>query len=319
MQSPLGMCSESGRPVAYAEPQTDCEFPLPVFYVNRDCDDDRRARIELELKGAGLAGERVPAVNGLAVPEDLRSYFFEADTPDSRLKLGEDSRLKPGEVGCYASHLKTFKIIVERSLKYALVVEDDALLPRDIRGSIEEIIASLPDTWDFVHLGGDTRRAIKPLCALEHGRTLVRFSRVPSGTFGYLISAAGARKLLTPVRRHWPFDTDTRRPWLFGVEVFGVVPRIITHNDAPPSCIQTTGGRARGRRGVQTPSRASWTGNPLHSPEAAYYNFKTLGPLWWGSCLLRNAFARFTRGLGLQGKPAGSEPLAPLNPASPLQ
>ncbi len=289
-QSPLRK-TRGGAAQPLAERLRSSRFPLPTFYINRDCDTDRRANIESELNSAGLSAERVSAIDGLAVPRSLRAYFFESN----RLA----SLLKPGEVGCYASHLKTLDIIVKRGLSYALVLEDDALLPPDLRETVENIVERLPESWDIVHLCGNPHRVVKPVAKLEHGRALVRYSRVPTGAFGYLISASGARKLLAPIKRHWPFDTDMKRPWLFALQIYGVVPKIIGHDDASPSRIQATGGRSRGRRGSPIPSRHSWTGNPLHCPEAAYYNFVTLGPLWWGSCLLRNAFGRAMTALGL--------------------
>ncbi|MBZ0211499.1 MAG: glycosyltransferase family 25 protein [Hyphomicrobium sp.] len=285
-----------GGTIPFFEPQVgpsrECQFSVPTFYINRDCDEDRRAAIELELRTAGIAAERIRAVEGLAVPEDLRAYFFDAE----RLS----SALKPGEVGCYASHLKALKTMIERGLEYALILEDDAVLPRDLRRVIDDVLACLPHSWDLVHLCGDPRRAVKPVRRLKHRGTLVRYSRVPSGTVGYLISRGGARKFLAPIKRSWPVDTDFRRPWLFGLETYGVAPKIIDHSDSLPSPIQSMGGRARARRGLPRPSFHSWTGNPLHCPEGVYYNFRALGPLSWARCSLENAYARAAGMLGLK-------------------
>jgi glycosyl transferase, family 25 len=273
-------------------PPRQAQFPLPVFYINRDCDDDRRANIELALRAAGLAAERVPAIEGLSVPAGLNDFFFDSGTLVSSLT--------PGEVGCYASHLKACEMITERGLDYALVLEDDALPPRDLRRTIKEVVSQLPNDWDVVHICGAPRRATKPLAELERGRTLVRYSRVPSGAYGYLISAAGARKFLTPIKRYWPFDTDMQRPWLLALQIYGVTPRIVGHDDASPSRIIAMGGRSRGRRGLPKPSRAAWTGNPLHSPAGALYNLQTLGPLWWSRCSVQNACSRIANALRLR-------------------
>ena len=245
----------SSAPVA---PRPHGEFALPVFYINRDCDDDRRLSLERAVRAAGLEAERVSAVEGLSVPAGLKDYFFDADDLISSLT--------PGEVGCYASHLKTLEMMLECNLDYALVLEDDALPPRDLRRIVKDVMSQLPQDWDVVHLCGTPRRAVKPLAELERGRALVRYSRVPSGAFGYLISAAGAHKLLTPMKRYWPFDTDMKRPWLLGLQIYGVTPRVVGHDDASPSRILAMGGRSRGRRGWPKPSRAAWTGNePIRS------------------------------------------------------
>jgi glycosyl transferase, family 25 len=286
-------CERAALPTApRTAPTREAQFPLPVLYINRDCDADRRANIELALRAADLKAERVPAVEGLSVPAGLRDYFFDAD--------GLVSSLTPGEVGCYASHLKACESIAARNLDYALVLEDDALPPRDLRRIVKDVMSQLPKDWDVVHLCGTPRRAVKPLVELERGRTLVRYSRVPSGAFGYLISGAGARKLLTPIERYWPFDTDMKRPWLLGLQVYGVTPRVVAHDDASPSRILAMGGRSRGRRGLPKPSRAAWSGNPLHSPAGALYNLRALGPLWWARCGVQNARRRAANALRLR-------------------
>ena len=262
--------------------------PIPTFFVNRDRDEERRAAIELELENASIVGERIAGVEGLAVPWDLRPFFFDGDSPPTQLD--------GGEVGCYASHLKAMKIIVERRLGYALIIEDDALLPGDLNATIDSVLENLPDEWDLVHLCNEPCRAVKTLAQIGNSRTLIRYSRVPAGTVGYLVSYAGAKKFLVPVKRIWPVDTDFRRPWEFGMEVYGVAPKVIGHNGELPAAIQS---RSRRRRGIPVPSAKCWYGNPLHSPQGALYNIKALGPLRWMSCLLQNTLRRAVRGVGL--------------------
>jgi glycosyl transferase family 25 len=262
------------------------QFPTPTLYINREVDKDRRAWIETELRDAGINGERICGVEGVAVPPTFVEYFFEGD------KL--HSMLKPGEVGCYASHLKALSVVVERGLACALILEDDALLSRDFTQTIESILANVPEDWDMVHLCRDPEYAVKPVTRLKHSRMLVRYSRVPATTTGYLISRAGAEKFLRPLKRYWPVDTDFRQPWRFGLEIYGVVPSIVSVAGFTSS-IHALGNHSRGRRGIPMPSRDCWTGNPLHTPQGLYFNLKTLGPLWWARCWLHNAHQRAMR------------------------
>ncbi len=262
---------------------------LPVFFINRTADSDRRRLIEVEIERAGLTGERVSAVEGLTVPDSLRAHFFEADR--------STSPLMPGEVGCYASHLSIYQLMVARRLPYALVLEDDAILAPNLLGALRDLFDLLPPEWDVVHLSGDPTRAFKPLSAIgDEGCRLVRYSRIPTGTVGYLISNRGAERFLKPLRRTWPIDTDLRRPWLFGLEVYGVFPRLITHRSSGgKSPISALGGRSRRRRGLRFPSRDGWTGNPLHTSHGFLFNWRTLGSSWWFSCWMQNLRARAIR------------------------
>lgn len=262
-----------------------------IFFINRDCDKDRREALERELVKASLSAERVSAANGLQVPEDLRPYFFSGNTLHGTLR--------EGEVGCYASHLKAMQVVAARDLSFAVVLEDDAVLPPNFETAVGEVLAALPPSWDIVLLYGTPTRAVKPVATLRRqlGK-LVRYSRVPSGTVAYLINQRGARKLLAPRTINWPIDTDFRRPWAFNLEIFGVLPQLVSHCAELPSAIQELGGRARRRRGIPLPKPGNWTGNPLHSPRGVLYNIDRLGPLSWLLCLVQNSIAGIGRKLG---------------------
>jgi glycosyl transferase family 25 len=274
-----------------ASPQGKEHFPTPALYINREVDKDRRASIEAELSNAGIRGERICGVEALAVPPAFVRYFFEGD----RLH----SKLTPGEVGCYASHLTALSGVVERGFAYALILEDDALLARDLAQTIDTILANVPEDWDMVYLCRDPEHATKPVACLKQSRMLVRYSRVPATMTGYLISRAGAAKFLVPLKRYWPIDTDIRQPWRFRLEIYGVVPSVVSVAGFESS-IHALGDHSRGRRGFPIPSRHCWTGNPLHTPQGLYFNLKVLGPRWWMKCFLRNAHRRVMRALGLQ-------------------
>jgi len=117
-----------------------------------------------------------------------------------------------GALGCYVSHIRAWQEITLQHLPYALVLEDDAMLDSDLASVLRTIVAALPQDWDMVHLATEPDRVVLPVSELGDRRTLVQYSRVPPGAVGYLISAAGAQKMLAAEPRIWPLDTDTRRP-----------------------------------------------------------------------------------------------------------
>src|SRR5262249_53681710 len=135
--------------------------------INRDCDADRRKSMCTYLAAADLAAERVPGVEGLNVPPQFRDFFFEGE------KL--HSKLKTGEVGCYAGHLVAMQLIVDRGLDYALILEDDAVLPADLATTLANVLETVPKGWDLIHLCRDSNRAVKIVAGLDDNRSLVRF------------------------------------------------------------------------------------------------------------------------------------------------
>lgn len=264
---------------------------VPTFFINRDCDVDRLNSISGFLSAAALSAERVTGIEGLAVPPQFREFFFQGDALHSKLRAGE--------VGCYASHLVAMERVLQRGFDYALILEDDASVPADINEILTDVLAALPKSWDLVHLCKDSNRAIKTIASLPGNRRLIRYSRVPETTTGYLISRSGAQKFLKPLKRYWPVDTDFRQPWRFGLSIYGVTPCFIKPAGFD-SAIHMMGNHSRLRRGFPMPTRHCWTGNPLHTPEGIIFNLRTLGLVSWTLCAAHNGARRAVHMLGLR-------------------
>lgn len=246
---------------------------IKAFYLNLDQEAARRCSIEEQLANARIPAERVEAVEGRKpLPPELSLYFDAKHLMDA------------GALGCYASHIKAWEQIVRKALPYALVLEDDAILPRGLAGILTHCVAVLPKGWDMVHLATDPDRAVCEIAKVGD-RRIVQFSRVPPGAVGYLISAAGAKKLLQAEPRIWPIDTDTRRPWVFGLAVYGLVAPPIMHNWSIPSTIRARGCKRRTpRRGL----RAALN-NPIRNLQGFLFNSRRLGLVRWSHCLIVNS------------------------------
>lgn len=187
---------------------------MPAFYINLDRDCDRRALLEAELSRAGISAERVAAVYGRAVPDWLKSFYGE--------------HLAPGEVGCSASHLVVYKTILERNLPFALVLEDDARLAGDFKPTIHRAVELAPPGWDIIRMIESSNDRVQVLAELGGGRRLVRYLRVPRSTTGLIVSASGAKKLLTRRLIKEPIDVEIRWPWQLGLDVYGIDPPLVT-------------------------------------------------------------------------------------------
>jgi glycosyl transferase family 25 len=249
---------------------------LPAFVINLDRSLDRRVFIEAEAARVGLQFERTAAAEGVAVPDWLKHEFLDANGAIA-------SSLIPSEVGCYASHLLVHKRVVLDGLPYALVLEDDVQLELDLVATTQAAIAAAPAGWDYIHLSGLVRRTVYSLAALPSGRHLVRHSRIPTNTGGYLISRSGAEKMLVPDLRVRPIDQDFRYPWLRDLDVLAVYPSpVIWHDDLMPTTIAWRGLK----RNFVAPN-AKW--------DARRYNVRKLGLLGCLRCLLGNLRYRIER------------------------
>lgn len=237
---------------------------LPLVFINLDQDSQRRERIQAQLARLGLAGQRLPAVYWKALPAAAQAPLYSAQRNQAQYY----QPLVDGEKGCYASHILAWRQLLAGDAPALVVLEDDVQLLDDFAATIAAI-AALPGDWDMVKLmgrpTGEKIRAARPLTATHQ---LIAYRRVPSFTAGYVVSRAGARKLLAsrvPFGR--PIDIDLRFWWENELRVLGVQPPVLQLDDtSADSSIAGRKGRAslatRWRKLVMK-ARLTW-GNARH-------------------------------------------------------
>jgi len=249
---------------------------VPILLINLDRSANRLARMRREFARGGVAFERFPAVDGTNLPDSLKHYFCD---PSGTIA----SSLRPGELGCYASHLAVWQwIAAGRYGEAVLVCEDDWLVPDGFRLLLTALLGAAPPGWDLIRLSPRTKRAVVPVARIDPRRSLVRYSREPASAAAYLISRRGASKLLTPGLRFRPVDQDFRRPWAFMIDSYGIWPPLREQPDSH-SVIDAMGGRARSR------SRRLILNDTLPRP---IHGIRTLGLWQWAKCEWWNAVAR---------------------------
>jgi glycosyl transferase family 25 len=247
---------------------------IPTILINLDRSTERLAHVQTEFARVDMTFERFPAVDGTDLPPALKPYFCDAS---GRIV----SPLKPGEIGCYASHLGAWQRIATGDYgPAAMVCEDDVKLPDDLPHILSRLLAALPSAWDLVRLSSRPKRVVVPVAMIDGTYRVVRHSMEPSLAGASLISCEGARKLLAPMIRKRPVDIDFRYPWLFGINAFGVVPTLIQQTD-PGSTIQAMGGRLS--------ERPRWVRqHELDVMNRIRYGITTLGLQQWLRCVARN-------------------------------
>ncbi len=72
---------------------------------------------------------------------DFEVAGYEGAVPDPRVP--SPPHLSPGQIGCAMSHMAAYERLIARDLPYALIVEDDVVLPPQIHGIVAGIEAAL--------------------------------------------------------------------------------------------------------------------------------------------------------------------------------
>lgn len=159
--------------------------------INLDRSQDRLEAARENLAQAGIAFERLPAVDGRGA--DPLS-FPEYDPKLAQRFYGRG--LTSGEIGCYLSHLKAVERFLASDARLCLVLEDDMTLPEGAGRALAALQARLsgpdaPAGWEVVNLGREPHLLSTELGAVG-AHVLYAAHYLPSATTALLWSRAGA-------------------------------------------------------------------------------------------------------------------------------
>jgi len=250
-----------------------------ALLINLDRDVARLEHMQKQLAQAGITFSRQAGVMGDNVPDDLRPYFFDAGGSPK-------TSMKRGEIGCYASHLRALKRVASGELGYTvLVMEDDLLIPVDLKKIIADAQHAMPAGWDILRLSSPPRRAYVPLARIGT-RLLIRYSKIPNSAGAYLITPTGAQKFLQYGVRGLTFDDDLRRPWFHAMETYGIVPSPITAGVLQSSIDSIEAGRFD--KGMSSRKERIVRGDHAFAFRRMNYNRRDLGTGRWLACVAIN-------------------------------
>lgn len=159
---------------------------MKVFVINMARDAERWAAMRAHLvDDLGLSEsrdfERFEAVDGRTFSEEVTAACRAFCTPTMR--------------GCALSHMRLWKLGIERDLDAMLVLEDDARLAPNWREALDRAISGI-DTWDLIQLG-----TIAPRWNNERVDDALVRPRIFAGAHAYAISRRGMRHYVCAIRR----------------------------------------------------------------------------------------------------------------------
>ena len=189
-----------------------------IYVINLDRDAERLASVSGNLDALGLTFERIPAVIGKELP-DWRSYV---DMGTYAWRNRQDDP-RPGEVGCYLSHLKAMETFLRTDAPWCVILEDDV----EVLPACVPVLAALgeKDDWDLAklfcfHSGMPVRkRALTPTHQL-----VVHLTRTTSSA-AYAVNRHAAETLLKSMRPITEqVDHALDRPWETDLRTRGIRP-----------------------------------------------------------------------------------------------
>lgn len=147
--------------------------------------------MDAEFARIGMEVRYFTAVDAATTTDQTFAATFAATGP-----LGALGR---GDMACTLSHFALLEAFLETDADYALALEDDAVLAADLPRWLSDV-SWVPEDADIVKLERFEAAGLVVLLAPERARHLGRrISRIlsrHSGTAGYLITRAAARRVL---------------------------------------------------------------------------------------------------------------------------
>lgn len=177
------------------------DFFQKIYYINLDDDVDKKQYFEKEIIKSLLANhcERFKAVSGKHI--DLRLINDQIISSNARKDIELKKQrtygisLTYGSLGCALSH----KLIYEEcaaSKKPYLVFEDDIILHQNFDPKLQELINTIQTkniSFDIIYLGYNE---IPGFHKTDLDSVLSKPSGLITGTYGYILSPIGCKKLL---------------------------------------------------------------------------------------------------------------------------
>lgn len=206
---------------------------VPFFIINLPQSTDRKAFMKAQCESIGISPVFIDAVNGKYLSKSAVSQYCNQEK--AKQLFGRELLL--GEIGCALSHKKTYQKIVNENIPYAIILEDDVIFGEEFSETVKSILSS-DENWELILLGHhkDTyKRLSSPVSVwgrsyVNSKFTLNYLADFGFGTYGYMITLKGAKKLLVELNKiqkpidHYTSDGST-------VNVYALSPTVINVNE----------------------------------------------------------------------------------------
>ena len=155
------------------------KFGPRVMLLSLELAAERRSLSIEQLRAEKINFEIVDAVDGIESAQRLKT---------------EAGGLSPGELGCYYTHCRAYRHLLDYGWPHALILEDDFRLLS--RGRLTSILEELPTNCDYLSLHG-LFPDLSSNQVLERFGKLNRMRPCTPCTPGYVISAGLSMHILT--------------------------------------------------------------------------------------------------------------------------
>lgn len=194
---------------------------MKVFIINLEQCTDRLEQQTLQFQKLDLIFERLPAVSIQDISiQDYERFAFNGQRP-----------MKQSELACFLSHKKAWQAVIS-SKQPCLILEDDAVLVRDLKHILDDI--SNLENIDFVNLEVHGRKkmvAKEKFATVATDYHLFELYQDRSGAAAYVLFPSGAKKLLERLEQTYPKLADEFISSCYSLNAYQIEPAAALQSD----------------------------------------------------------------------------------------
>lgn len=200
---------------------------MNIFVINLARSPERLAHMTATLGAMGLAFERVEAVDGRSLSRSERTTFEEAHRGPLPWTAAE--------IGCFLSHLETWRRAARSSSRWSLIFEDDVKLSPSLPAFLDDLERGDVPANALVKIETMGSRVVISKQALYRiGDTFLhRLRSAHMGAAGYIVSNSIARSLAAfHYRINEPVDAIWM-PWIarpLGATLLQATPALVVQD-----------------------------------------------------------------------------------------
>lgn len=195
-----------------------------VIHLSRA--EARRPQVERILNACPVPARVIEAVDGRALTDhEISAVFSQRSLHSPRYPFA----ITAGEIGCFLSHRRAWRIIVESGLRAGLILEDDVEIDPDPFARALALATQHIEQEGYIQFQVRPVVAGAPVVASHDGVSIQRPRVAMLRTSAQLVSAAQASRLLQVTERFdRPVDGLLQLSWVTGVAPSCVVPPGVT-------------------------------------------------------------------------------------------
>ena len=201
---------------------------MEIYVLSLPDDAHRRTRLEASLAPYQLSYRWIEGV-------DARSWTAQQMQNHLDQKQVEQNMWHepiPGSIGCYLSHLKAYKALLDSDDEAAIILEDDAEITAEFATHLS-CLATAQAAIDIIFLCDRRPNRPAPVIGISDKGLAFTFKRFANiGANGYVINRKAAALLWSDYQRFGlEIDTLLNRWWQTGLSVATTMPELVTHRD----------------------------------------------------------------------------------------